>query len=205
MELQIDHRDIKKAVIKSQHCQRNWDLSKEIPSSDLETILYSVTNCPSKQNHAFYKVHAITNRTIIEDIHANTNGFGLPNGNFTTNSQTLANLVLVFEEVETSYTHKEKNKLYENGLKTKTRDVNMAIGVAAGYANLTSSILGYATGCCACFNPDKIKEILNMNNLPILIMGIGFKDESQNRRIHHKTGELFPTKSKEPIEVNIIR
>lgn len=205
MELQISHADIKKTIIKSQHCQRNWDLSKEIPDNDLETILYSVTNCPSKQNHAFYKVHAITNRTIIESIHANTNGFGLPDGNFTTNSQTLANLLLVFEEAETSQQHKEKNKLYENGIKTKTRDITMAVGIAAGYANLISSILGYATGYCACFDSEKIKKILNMDSMPVLIMGIGFEDKSQNRRIHHKTGELFPSKSKEHIEVNIVR
>ena len=204
MNLQLEHSDLKKAVIRSQHCQRNWDLSQEIPQEDLDTILYSVTNCPSKQNHAFYKVHAVTNRDIIEDIHSNTEGFGLPNGNMTTNSQTLAHLVLVFEEVETSEQHKEKNRLYEPGIKTVNRDVNMAVGIAAGYANLTSTILGYNTGCCACFDVAAIKEILDLDNNPVLIMGIGIKDSTQNRRLHHKTGELFPTKSKEPIKVEII-
>ena len=29
--MQITHTDIKNAIIKSQHCQRNWDLSKTIP------------------------------------------------------------------------------------------------------------------------------------------------------------------------------
>jgi len=206
MELQFQNKDIKNAVIRSQHCQRNWDLSKEIPQEDLDTILYSVTNCPSKQNHAFYKVHAVTNRTVIEEIHKNTEGFLLPTGEWTTNSQTLANLLLVFEEVDTSVAHKTKNKLYENKSENaKNRDVNMAVGIAAGYANLTSAILGYSTGCCACFDPEKIKDILKLDKSPILLMGIGFKDDTRNRRYHQETNQLFPTKPKETIEVNIIR
>lgn len=204
MELHLQHNDIKKAVVRSQHCQRNWDLSKEFPQEDLETILYSVTNCPSKQNHAFYKVHAITNREIIEQIHTNTEGFLLPTGEWTTNSQTLANLLLVFEAIETSTAHKEKNKKYENQ-EVKHRDINMAVGIAAGYANLTSAILGYSTGCCACFDPDKIKSILKMDKQPVLLMGIGFKDESRNRRYHQETNQLFPTITKEKIEINLIK
>ncbi len=194
---------IKKAVTKSQHCQRNWDLSREIPKDDLETIIYSVTQCPSKQNHAFYKVYAITNRDVIEQIHNTTKGFLLPNDEWTTNSQTLANLLLVFEEVtETSKDHEVKNKTYENGDKSiKDRDINMAVGIAAGYANLTATMLGYSTGCCACFDKEEVAKTLNMKNTPILLMGIGFSDPSRSRRLHHETNELFPTKRKEPIEV----
>ena len=50
------HTEIEKAVIKSQHTQRNWDLTKEIPKDDVKTLLHSVTNCPSKQNIAFYMI-----------------------------------------------------------------------------------------------------------------------------------------------------
>ena len=62
---------IKKAVIKSQHCQRNWDLSKSMPKEDLDVLVFAATNCPSKQNVSFYKVHVITNRDVIEKIHEN--------------------------------------------------------------------------------------------------------------------------------------
>ena len=34
----MDHKQIQKAVIRSQHCQRNWDLSKQIPQEDLDLI-----------------------------------------------------------------------------------------------------------------------------------------------------------------------
>ena len=76
-----------------------------------------------------------------------------------------------------------------------------AVGVAAGYANLTASILGYGTGCCACFDEKEIKKILNMKKNPVLLMGIGFKGIGKNRRIHHATGQMFPTKKKEPIQI----
>ena len=65
------HSDMEKAVIKSQHTQRNWDLGKELPKKDVETLLHAVTNCPSKQNIAFYKVHFIQDRDVIEEIHEN--------------------------------------------------------------------------------------------------------------------------------------
>ena len=34
-----NHDTIKKAIIRSQHCQRNWDLSKEIPEVDLNLFM----------------------------------------------------------------------------------------------------------------------------------------------------------------------
>ena len=46
-----------------------------ISKDDIDLIIHSVTNCPSKQNISFYKVHAITNRQVIENIHDNTSGF----------------------------------------------------------------------------------------------------------------------------------
>lgn len=203
--MQITKDSIKKAIIKSQHCQRNWDLSKEIPQEDLDLIIHSVTNCPSKQNHAFYHVIAITDRDTIKKVHDETKGFGLPNGNVTTNSQTLANLLLVFVVAATSLAHKIKNQDHENSdMNVMKRDANMAIGIAAGYANLTSSILGYSTGCCACFNEPALKNILQIDEPIALLMGIGYKNLNKNRRLHHFTNEEFPTLEKEKIEVDFV-
>ena len=69
------HTEIDKAVIRSQHTQRNWDLNQNIPKADIKTLLHAVTNCPSKQNIAFYKVHFIQDREVIEEIHELTYGF----------------------------------------------------------------------------------------------------------------------------------
>ena len=58
------HKELEKAVIRSQHTQRNWNLSKNIPKDDVDVMLHAVTNCPSKQNIAFYKVHFIQARDV---------------------------------------------------------------------------------------------------------------------------------------------
>ena len=99
------HKEFEKAVIRSQHTQRNWNLSKNIPKDDVNVMLHAVTNCPSKQNIAFYKVHFIQDRDVIEEIHEQTEGFstkrkkGDPVG-FETNPQTLANLLVLFENYD---------------------------------------------------------------------------------------------------------
>ena len=213
----IDAREtITKAILRSQHCQRNWDLTKEIPQSDLDLLYTAATQCPSKQNVAFYKVHFVLNRELIEKIHENTRGFTTNNG-FETNTQVLANLVVVLEEqIQLSdkdiYRNEETAKMLSNtdsngkALQTLNIDKHMAVGVAAGYLNLTASMLGYATGCCACFDGNAIKEILKLKNNPLLLMGIGFKDPNLNRRVHHLNHDfIFPTKNKQPISANVIK
>lgn len=85
-------------------------------------------------------------------------------------------------------------KLFEDDYK---RDQSVAVGIAAGYMNLAASLLGCSTGCCQCFDMPKVQEILGVHNQILLIMGIGFKDESRNRREHHTNpNEVFPTNSK---------
>ena len=209
--------EITKAIYKSQHCQRNWDLSKEIPAEDLELLVTAATQCPSKQNVAYYKAHFITNRDIIEAIHEQTDGFtvGFFPKKTTTNTQVLANLLVVLESyfIEPDPSHRNdqwdrvKNGTANPGImKFIERDRNMAIGVAAGYLNVTATLMGYSTGCCACFNPDGIKEILGLENDPVLLMGIGFKDPSLNRRVHHNDHTfMFPTKAKQPIPTNFVK
>jgi nitroreductase len=220
----MDHQTITKAIIKSQHCQRNWDLSREIPEDDLQLLITAGTQCPSKQNVAFYKLHYITNRTLIETIHENTVGFVVrysPTAEYTTNPQTLANLLVIFEQFTDLSNTKDalrngqtraliglntaENIDKKSATETFERDRNVAVGVAAGYLNLTASLLGYSTGCCQCFDIEKIKSLLNLTGDPLLLMGIGFKDPNRNRRLHHLTNYEFPTKTKQEISVNVIK
>ena len=202
--MELSHSDIRKAIIRSQHCQRNWDLSKSIPKEDLDLFSFAVSNCPSKQNFSFYRVHFITERETIEQIHSATEGFVMPE-EVLTNSQTLANLLMVFEEVDTTEKFKIKNaKTDEGSDRIAKRDRDVAIGIAAGYINLTASMLGYSTGCCQCFDQETVQKILNLEKTPLLLMGIGFKNPKMNRRIHHLGGQTFPTKIKEAIDVTFI-
>lgn len=228
-ELEKETRSgIQKAIIKSQHCQRNWDLSQQIPEEDLKLLEIAATQCPSKQNVAHYKVHFITNREIIEQIHNQTNGFVYKDKKSTsteslsdyedvksvTNSQTLANLLVVLED----YTNlslwediKRNEQTREVGANVNADikqqqilhfDRNVAVGIAAGYLNLSATLLGYSTGCCSCMNHSEIKKILGLKGNPLLLMGIGFKDPTKNRRIHQLQDDfVFPTKPKQEIPV----
>lgn len=215
------HTEIEKAIIRSQHCQRNWDLSRELPQADIDLILTALTQCPSKQNVAHYKIHAITNRDTIEKIHAQTKGFTIRLNPYTavTNTQVLANLLIVMEHVPLEKANIDKSdirtdEIYdlaadkdtEQSRALRLRDAHMAVGVAAGYVNLTASMLGYATGCCACFLPEPVKEIVGAKNDILLMMGVGYKDPNLSRRVSQVDHDfVFPTMSKETIQVEFHR
>lgn len=211
-------KDIQKAIIKSQHCQRNWDLSKEIPEEHLDILKTSITQSPSLQNVAFYKVHWIQDRETIEKVHSCTHGApyrktekGIlvdPNPKEddrlydmgdATQSQVLANLVVIFEEyynVEDYF----KEKRIEN--KPKDFDKHVAVGIASGYLNLTANLLGYETGCCISIKHDELKETLNMEGRPLLVMGVGFKQSGVSRRLHHVNPEIkYPTNPRQEVPV----
>lgn len=220
---------IKKAIIRSQHCQRNWDLSREIPQEDIEVIETAVTSCPSKQNITFYKPYFITDRAKIEAIHANSMGAYTRDkvtgeGKYNTNSQLLAHLLVVLvgdydstqfdrnphikayfdremldSEVsaEMSFGHKTHDSMIEAALRNFERDKNTAVGIAAGYMNLTASMLGYSTGCCQCVYDDAVREILGIDGEILLIMGIGYNDPNRPRREHHlEPNSIFLSHSK---------
>jgi len=211
----MDHAQIQKAIIRSQHCQRNWDLTKEIPQEDLDLIVHSVTQCPSKQNIAFYKAHFITDRALIEQIHEFTRHPSRhPNYETETNSQILANLVIVFEKNDyvpalqsDIYRNEETQAILQENVEDKhlealRRDTEMAVGIAAGYVNLTASMLDYGTGCCACFDGKAIQDLLGLESEPVLLMGVGFKNPNKNRRVHHQLDDfVFSTKVKQEIPV----
>jgi hypothetical protein len=68
-----------------------------------------------------------------------------------------------------------------------------------------ASMLGYGTGCCACYNDEEVRQKIGFEKRPLLMMGIGYKDETRNRREHHLTGEMMGRRVKEPIEVVVTR
>jgi nitroreductase len=209
------HSTIEKAIHRSQPCQRNWDLSQKIPNKDIDLILTALTQCPSKQNVAHYKIHAITNRDIIEKIHTHTDGFSISINPYKTitNTQVLANLLIVIEHfpvVQDDPVLNIENFAFTNGDRSEkvlwavNRDCQQAVGVAAGYANLTASMLGYATGFCSCFSSDPIREILSASNEILLMIGIGYKNPTLPRRVSHiKHNFIYPSSLKQPIEIKL--
>ena len=187
--------EIIKAIHRSQHTQRNYDLSKKIPRADLKTIVTSAAQCPSKQNTAFYDLHIIENQEVIKTIFHLTSGKASDEGEYKSlsNPQVLANVLLVFsiKDQVRSDSHREVIKSTEDSEAARIvmQDAHTAIGIAAGYVNLTASLLGYETGCCSCImDYSSLKEMLNIDGSPSLLMGVGFKNEGVNRRTHALAG-----------------
>ncbi len=209
-----DTKKLNNAIRKSQHCQRNWDIEQKISDDIIKSLKIAVTECPSKQNIAFYKVTFIQNREIIEKVHDATYGFTyrLDPSLTTTNSQVLANLLVVFEPLDLIDIIKKNNPrntetndqdISEQSLINLENDQKLAIGIAAGYLNLTATLLELSTGCCSCFEADKVKNILGLVREPALLMGIGYGNKAmKSRRAHHKRPDfMFPTFSKQEIDL----
>ncbi len=198
---------IKETIHESQKCQRNWDLNKQIPEEDKNLIIESATNCPSKQNLNYFKLHVIEDREMIEKIHDNTKGFGpiysdydselreensydenrQEEGEMYTNPQVLGQMLLAFTKNEDPLLQRQKDDEWNE-------DRSMAIGIAAGYVNVVATQLGYSTGCCKCMDSEAVKEVLG--ETPILLMGVGIADKTRDRREHHIEDFKFPTLKK---------
>ena len=209
----------KSFIIETQHCQRNWDTTQQIPKDHIDLLDASVRYCPSKQNYAFYNAKFITNRKLIEQIHDTTNpngngGFGVitdptqpltpENTTFYTNPQTLANLLIIFNyNIPYAKQKSLKDKFGHFDYPFK-RDADMAIGIALGYLFFIANSLGYKTGGNACWDVDDLRSLLNEdpNYDPAVMIGIGYPDDDRNPREHHTDPSFtFPAKPKEEIQI----
>lgn len=100
----------------------------------------------------------------------------------------------------------DQKKLVQVDIKNEDR----AVGVAAGYLSLVTEMLGMKSGCCQCKHDAEIMDILGLEsdsygmNQPLLMMGIGYGDESRDRREHMLHDDVkFPTFSKK-VDIEVI-
>lgn len=216
--LTLTFKDIEKAIVKSQRCFRNWDLDKEIPQEHVDLMKFATTQSPSLQNVAFFKIHWLHDRETIEKVHACTHGapYRIENGKKivdpnpreddhlyemgdTTQSQALANIVVVYERYYQPEDYFKEKRIRDNPTDT---DTLIALGISSGYLNMTASLLGYETGCCISIDHNKLKETLKMEGDPLLIMGVGVKDPSMSRRVHHVHHDvIYPTNTRQEVPV----
>jgi len=49
-----------------QHCQRNWDLSREVSEEHIDNLLAIATQMPIKQNNDYFDLAVVTDRSVIE-------------------------------------------------------------------------------------------------------------------------------------------
>lgn len=214
-------KEIVKAIHRSQHTQRNYDLSRDIPLEDVKTIVTAATQCPSKQNIAFYDLHIVLNQDVINSIYELTTNIHSDDPAYKglSNPQILSNMLLVFSKKPhlTNKMHMEVDKGEDpEALRIVNNDTHTAIGLAAGYVNLSASLLGYETGCCSCvMNYEVLRDTLNIEGEPVLLMGVGFKNDGVNRREHALKGteqhaeqnwrDQFPTFKKEQIRTYLVK
>jgi len=242
MELSSEKRiELINAINKSQHCQRNWDLSKKIPDKDIGLLVSAASHCPSKQNIAFYNVHVVTNQDLIAQIHSHTAGFAARRDEnnvliptvklgpedpveFIPNDQVLANALFIFEDNTdlTLWRDVDKLKYAENyqqfysiehgndptGVNQQVVhfDRDVAIGIGSAYLALVAVQAGYSTGFCSCMKQEDIKKVLGLKRLPLLMVGVGYPDDTKIRNASQSLGDfVYPTKIKQPINVTFHR
>ena len=202
----MEHQELKNAVDITQRAQRNYDLSKSIPQADLDTLIYTALNSPSKQNETHFKLKVYTDPNLIHNIYDCTKRFGLIGDNFdkmykdtdkgvignnkyeVKNSQVLANVVFVYcdedQQDEDNLRGGEqiianKGNASEYTKMKYNRVKDFSIGISAGQLSLVAAMLGYKTGFCSAFSVPELKAITK--DEPKLKVGIGYENSNVNR------------------------
>lgn len=200
-----DRHNLKRAIDTAQKAQRNYDLSKSLSNEDLEFLIYSAINSPSKQNETHYSLHVFTEERIIKEIYNETNKFTLSINESldvnkgeewlyenlsVKNSQVYANVLFVYvkdsgEARGATHLKGKKGDLFAN--KVLKEQINFSIGISVGELILTANLLGYRTGICTAMEEDNIKKIIGATNEPKILVGVGFENPQTDRRLHYET------------------
>ena len=77
MDPRLRRTEVKQAVDVARVAQRNWDLDKQIPAEDLETLIYVAQNSPKKQMETHYSLHVFTHKEKIREIYDQTKKFSV--------------------------------------------------------------------------------------------------------------------------------
>jgi nitroreductase len=186
----------------AQRCQRNWDLTKSIPVDTLNMLKQIVINAPTKQNEDYYSVIFITDRNKIEEIYNHTT-FSTAAGissELSKNPQVLANLLVAFCS-KSPTTFRNPIEEYSDAHLIETNQ-NQSIGIASGQLVMAAAMLGLKTGFCGCFNSIEVSNILLSEPVKLLV-GIGYPDETKDRRRHQNIDTMLGTFNK-PIDLTFI-
>jgi len=163
------HDQITTAVDTARVAQRNWDLSKEIPQTDLDTLVYAARNGPKKAMERHFALHVYTNRDTIKNIYDETKMFLVPPDECKTfadvpddmfelrdgkpwqndkkyavkNSQVMANAIFIFSETENEEEAKggthQMGKQGNPGSALTTLQEQEAFSIGIAVGNLTVS------------------------------------------------------------------
>jgi nitroreductase len=203
----MSNLDQQKQIINSiRQCQRNWDLSKDIPQEHLDHLIYIATHSPSKQDEAYYNLHVITNKELIQELLNHTFAFSIPvvANQFSINlrnTQMGANAYFLWTRKDPP-TQREmtfKGVSYSTDDTRRKENAYAMIGIAMGLVAYAAGSLGYKTG----FNSNhgqshgsmhiwKNKLGIPENEDVTFGLGIGFPQEDRARNetdeVDFKTG-----------------
>ena len=77
MDPRLRRTEVKQAVDVARVAQRNWDLDRQIPEEDLETLIYAAQNSPKKQMETHFSLHVFTHKEKIREIYNKTKKFSV--------------------------------------------------------------------------------------------------------------------------------
>ena len=184
-------------------CQRNWDLSRDIPQDHIDHFISIAKTAPSKQDESYFNLYVITNKTLILELLDFTWGHtlelipGLLTG-VTRNTQMGANSYFLFtakppidvREVEnTGYNFRKADP-------RRKRNAYLSIGIASALIARSAAELGYKTG----FNsnhayhteaPWREKLGIGEHEEIVVGLGVGFPQPERERNEHDETEFLI--------------
>lgn len=162
-------------VVQKRKAVRSYKHGKRIPDRDIEKILQTISLAPSAKNLQSYKIFTIENKISIE---------GIFNSCFSQRSDFIKNasLILVFcEDPRVAIeTFGERGKMY--ALQGAT--------IAASYAQLAATALGYQTCWVGNFREDQVKKVINTDLTPTSLLIVGFGNENPERKPRKSLSDL---------------
>jgi nitroreductase len=154
-------------VIQKRKAIRKFKSNHGIADTDLTKLLETISLAPSARNLQGYKVFIATSKEKIEQIY---NSCYNQRSDFINN----AALILVF-------CTDPKKSIEMFGKRGENLYALQDATIAASYAQLTATALGYGSCWVGNFKEDEIKKIVQTDLTPISLIIIGIPDENPER------------------------
>lgn len=156
----------------AEHCQRNWDLSYQVPEQDLDVLIQIATTMPTKQNREHYKLLVSTDLNFNEQVLRLSIDPDVSE-TIQRNNQVNANILFIYINND-NYDLSDLKKIPE------PNDIDVSIGISSGGLALAASQLDYRVGFCKCFLREELKKLIDSKchdllsgEYPQLMLGVG--------------------------------
>ena len=172
-------------------CQRNW-LDEPIDEFDLETIISSCMNMPTKQNVTMYELLVVRDKNTIDFLYDTSYVPELDidvEGRWR-NAQMKAPTVLMWylsSQIKYEIPREDYSQGIRNFSTTNFDNIKLNAGISMGAAALTATQLGYHVGFNCCGDNDEWVKLIQQKNPEIegfiCALGIGKPIENLPRNI----------------------